>query len=113
MSANDRWSATNTFKTDEKIAGRRACVVCGWEPPRRFSRLLHVHHIVPVAAGGTHERENLILLCPNHHSLAHAMFPCLRGYYSGPRDRASLLEALADPEAFRESALAHIKSLLR
>ncbi|HUU96611.1 MAG TPA: HNH endonuclease, partial [Phycisphaerae bacterium] len=28
---------------------------------------LHVHHIVPRADGGTHEMDNLITLCPEHH----------------------------------------------
>ena len=30
-------------------------------------RLLHVHHIVPLAQGGDHDPDNLILLCSFHH----------------------------------------------
>ncbi len=30
-------------------------------------RLIHVHHIVPVSRGGTHDPDNLILLCSFHH----------------------------------------------
>lgn len=30
-------------------------------------RLIHVHHLVPVSEGGTHDPENLILLCSFHH----------------------------------------------
>lgn len=30
-------------------------------------RLIHVHHIVPVSQGGTHDPDNLMLLCGFHH----------------------------------------------
>jgi len=34
-------------------------------------RLLEIHHIVPVAQGGTNDLENLTLLCQGHHRASH------------------------------------------
>jgi len=47
------------------------CAVCGWTAPPELSTLIEVHHIVPVSKGGSNKRSNLILLCPNHHRVAH------------------------------------------
>jgi predicted DNA-binding transcriptional regulator YafY len=33
--------------------------------------MLHVHHQIPIARGGNHKLENLIVLCEKCHSLAH------------------------------------------
>jgi hypothetical protein len=40
-------------------------------PGCRSARNIEVHHIVPRAAGGSHEAENLTLLCGGHHDLLH------------------------------------------
>lgn len=40
------------------------CVICG------FDFHVHVHHITPLASGGTNAFDNLITLCPNHHAMA-------------------------------------------
>nr|PZN23591.1 MAG: hypothetical protein DIU78_13630 [Pseudomonadota bacterium] len=42
---------------------RGRCVV----PGCRFGRFLDAHHLCPQAEGGTHETENLVMLCGNHH----------------------------------------------
>ena len=55
------------------------CALCGWtaldgiiapngtaQPARGNA----IHHITPVAEGGTDTEDNLILLCPNHHKQA-------------------------------------------
>lgn len=42
-----------------------ACAICGW------SLHVHVHHIHARSRGGSNGPENLILLCPNHHWMAH------------------------------------------
>jgi 5-methylcytosine-specific restriction endonuclease McrA len=44
----------------------RCCV-----PGCRARRHLDLHHIVPRAAGGSHEPENLTLLCSGHHRALH------------------------------------------
>ena len=41
----------------------KTCEVCG------FDRVLEWAHIVPKASGGTSERWNILVLCPNHHTL--------------------------------------------
>lgn len=51
------------------------CAVCGWSLPastHRHQRGCAFHHIVPVCEGGSNTEENLILLCPNCHAMAHA-----------------------------------------
>ena len=60
------------------------CAVCRWSLPSfdtpnggmEPAAGCEMHHIVPVAEGGSNKADNLILLCPNCHKLAHA------GYYS-------------------------------
>jgi len=40
------------------------CVVCG------FDEIVEVHHIIPRYLGGGDQLSNIVILCPNHHSLA-------------------------------------------
>jgi len=56
----------------EKQTGRRArlrekedasCEICG------FDRFIELCHIVPSSDGGTYHRNNICMLCPNHHRL--------------------------------------------
>ncbi len=42
------------------------CYMCGAKGEH-----LHVHHIIPITKGGQSSLENLMLLCPNCHALAH------------------------------------------
>ena len=60
-------------------------------PTCRHRYSLDVHHIKPRAEGGTNNRENLIVLCPNCHGDAR------RGAYS----RARLKEWISRPKRFR------------
>lgn len=41
------------------------CMICGWDIS------VDVHHVIPIAEGGTHALCNLAVLCPNHHRMAH------------------------------------------
>lgn len=43
------------------------CKVCGW------TLGLEVHHLMPRSLGGTNDLENLVTLCPNHHTEIHAL----------------------------------------
>lgn len=43
-----------------------ACEVCG------FNDVVEVHHLLSKKVGGTDNPSNLIVLCPNHHSMLHA-----------------------------------------
>ena len=60
---------------DLLIAFDFKCAVCGWHLPangHNHQRGCAFHHIVPVCEGGANTEENLILLCPNCHTMAHA-----------------------------------------
>lgn len=54
------------------------CEACGAKWPHIIgsSPILQVHHINPVRLGGANSIENLIVLCPNDHALAHAIQRC-------------------------------------
>jgi 5-methylcytosine-specific restriction endonuclease McrA len=45
------------------------CEHCGFDPP--VISLLHAHHIIPVSCGGADRPENMIVLCPTCHAIAH------------------------------------------
>ncbi|HEU4613504.1 MAG TPA: HNH endonuclease, partial [Kofleriaceae bacterium] len=64
-----RASRTITKKTRDHVWLRDAwrCRV----PGCRAKRHCELHHIVPWAQGGTHDPENLIVLCSGHHMLLH------------------------------------------
>lgn len=53
------------------------CGVCGWSLPLKSwdnytpQRGCQFHHIIPVCEGGKTTEDNMILLCPNCHALAH------------------------------------------
>lgn len=51
-----------------------ACEVCGWRarPPLRLSAI-NAHHVTPRAEGGDDSDANRVVLCPNHHAVAHAL----------------------------------------
>ena len=53
----------------KSVGGR--CEACGWGWSGR--PLVQVHHIVPVSVGGGNEDDNLVVLCPNCHAIAHAL----------------------------------------
>jgi transcription initiation factor IIE alpha subunit len=88
--------------TTKVIAFRRkhwksGCEVCGWRS--ETDRSMNVHHIIPASCGGGDADENLILLCPNHHSLAHTVGRRSRKSYFGPTDRAALILALREVDS--------------
>jgi hypothetical protein len=48
------------------------CQICSYDPPRRYGhRTCEGHHIQWLSRGGEDELENLVLICPNHHSAVH------------------------------------------
>ena len=52
------------IKEQAMIRDGYRCAICG------FDVHVHVHHITPLASGGTNDFCNLITLCPNHHAMA-------------------------------------------
>jgi len=65
---NPNYKGTNNCITARRIAldafGAR-CMVCG------FAAVVRVHHIRLRSRGGTNALTNLVVLCPNHHAMAH------------------------------------------
>jgi uncharacterized Zn-finger protein len=45
--------------------GRTACIICGW------NIAVDLHHILPKHKGGRISEDNIAILCPNHHRMAH------------------------------------------
>jgi len=72
---------TSRFKSARRKDGAAACEACGWKPPdglreagqRDGHKIMHAHHVVPLACGGPDVSVNLVLLCPNCHALAHRL----------------------------------------
>lgn len=75
-----------------------ACEVCGWRPPllTGISAVMHEHHVIPRAQGGSDGWWNSVRLCPNHHSIAHVALYGGRvaGDLYRPRSAAHLIAAL-------------------
>lgn len=62
----------------KKIHGHLSCAVCKWRMPTlkevyRHGDGVQGHHVVPVSAGGSSDSRNILMLCPNHHAVAHAL----------------------------------------
>jgi len=76
------------------LDGTSTCEVCGWYCGGLS--VLDAHHIVSRQAGGSNSVENLVVLCPNHHRLAHALWGTKR--YSGPPSRIELVTKLREAE---------------
>lgn len=48
------------------------CQICLYDPRQRYGhRTCHGHHIQWLSRGGEDELENMVLVCPNHHSSIH------------------------------------------
>lgn len=48
------------------------CQICLWDPRDRYGRnLCHGHHIHWLSRGGEDALENMMLVCPNHHTSIH------------------------------------------
>lgn len=106
-----RSSVPNAFKSENRGTHRSRCEVCGWLPPVGLEKLgrtkagrlsmLHAHHVLPITCGGPDAAENLVLVCPNCHVLAHALGEIgpARGKgiarsWNGPASRGQLLHEL-------------------
>ena len=72
------------------------CEHCGWTPPE--AKLLHAHHIVALAVGGSDTLDNVAVLCPNCHSLAHYVTSRALGRHLGPSTREQLFISLQSPK---------------
>jgi hypothetical protein len=70
---------TDRLKREQARVGQTGCEACeaGSALPwvRNGWRLLHMHHIVPLAAGGADSAENIARVCPACHEMADAIGP--------------------------------------
>jgi len=112
------------FKSARWRAGTARCDSCGWQPPvmlgsvrtGRLFRMLHAHHVLPLCAGGKDHECNLVLLCPNHHAIAHALGTLARvtrkriRQWTGPKDPEALLNELRWVEHDFDRWVAHCAS---
>lgn len=73
----------NTIRCKAK-EGKELCEHCCWRAPT--PSMLHAHHVVPRACGGSDTIDNLIVLCPNCHALAHYVTATssMKRKYTGP-----------------------------
>lgn len=110
-----------SLKAQRAKAGEMRCAVCQWVPPppiaiRRGLDLLHAHHVVPLACGGSNGQENLVILCPNHHALAHRVGQQNGSRWYGaptPSDLIAELTALErDPEQWLRLRAQRLKHLV-
>ena len=109
----DRASKTYRFKREKMSAELCRCEACGWQEPaaisRRYRSVVQAHHVIPVACGGSDADDNLVLLCPNHHAIAHRVGQVTSGTgrkrYHGPQTKAELLGLLAQIELAPELAI--------
>lgn len=84
------------------------CEVCGWTPPMSVKQrfldwrgLMHAHHILPRSCGGADIKENMIVICPICHALAHRLGRIIRvkkgGHkWSGFTTRAEMIAEIRD-----------------
>lgn len=97
--------------------GVQSCEVCGWRMPS-FLQLdmpwsgLHLHHIVPRCCNGVHDLKNVVILCPDHHTIARHLGVSMEKrewIYHGPRTKAELIKLLQridkDPDSVRREIL--------
>jgi predicted restriction endonuclease len=48
------------------------CQICGFTFKEKNGEFYSEgHHLIPLSEGGTQERDNIVILCPNHHRMIH------------------------------------------
>jgi len=96
--ANEKTIFNSKVKAKRKsVKIKICCEICGWDGHGN-QNLVIVHHVVPTAVGGKNEESNIILLCPNHHAIAHMIFHRKNGEYNGPQTPKLLKEKLTKYE---------------
>jgi 5-methylcytosine-specific restriction endonuclease McrA len=78
----------------KRMRAETGCEVCGWSLGPDNWEALHAHHVIPLACGGSDAFDNLIALCPNHHTMAHRVGRRDYWRWTGPRSKGQLLAVL-------------------
>ena len=81
----------NLKKNLIKQRGSLRCEICGWGKGLSYE-LLQAHHIIPISCGGKDIKNNVIILCPNHHRIIHHIWKIYKGQWNGPRSRRELIK---------------------
>jgi len=122
--AKVRIGSNEKFKREFFHEGRALCWVCGWRPPAflwngRTWNALHCHHVIPTCCEGPNKKSNLVVLCPNHHAIAHRLGRNRRDgrwVYFGPKTPDELIRTLKeidqDPRAWEARQAAETATLL-
>ena len=119
--------AVKAYKQDRHVAGTDHCDACGWRPPAALRLLgvarpigiLEVHHVVPVGCKGKCEPANFVLLCPNHHAIAHRVGKVVRrrgaryARWRGPATPGALLAEIDLIESGEAGYAVHLKAQRR
>lgn len=106
---SDRARLVKAHKVSLFASGSLSCAVCGWNVPEAIAdestaMVVHMHHVVPVACGGSDDAENLVALCPNHHTIAHRIGTQKNGRWFGAESADKLVSEIhqleRDPESW-------------
>lgn len=55
---------------------RYQCQICGEYIGEKYDvKLIHTHHIVPFSESMDNDPDNIMVVCPNHHSIIHSVNP--------------------------------------
>lgn len=81
-------------KAYKLMRAETGCEVCGWSLGVDEWEALHAHHVVPLSSGGPDSWDNMIALCPNHHTIAHRTGKRDYWRWTGPRSKGELLAVL-------------------
>jgi 5-methylcytosine-specific restriction endonuclease McrA len=94
-----RWRTT---RRAFMAAGNNFCTRCGRNP-----KLIYVHHIIPVLAGGGSQTWNLISLCSKCHPVLERVSRRIAALPVDIQERAALLVQGFHADAWGEGAAAH------
>lgn len=109
---SDRARLIKAHKVGLFAAGTLSCAVCGWSVPTAIAdestaMVVHMHHVIPVACGGDDVAENLVALCPNHHTIAHRLGTQRDGRWFGSLSGDELVSDIrlleTDPEGWKRA----------
>ena len=67
---SERCLFNQRIKVDKLEKDTLCCEICGWTIYNNQTSV-NVHHVVPAKYGGENTEENSLMLCPNHHAIAH------------------------------------------
>lgn len=105
----ERGTATRRYKASKHSDGEFSCEACDWIPfggvlQSARLKILTAHHVIPVTCDGSHDDENLIVLCPNCHAVAHFIGSRVGKTWYGATTKAELIAQLQrialDPQGY-------------